>query len=148
MSRNTKNIGNETTGEVEKIANPPSTTPSNSCHVVGSPSGVMPAMRFSSLSSTVVYRMRSPAFSSCTPFPPQRHGIYPRAIWSKSGRVAARLNLLSTPGLVRLAHVGRRLDRRNELQRHVPQSDDSNNGACNVLQHEVVQHDRPNEDVN
>lgn len=57
------------------------------------------------------------------------------------------LDLLGTPALVRFAHVRRRLDRWNELQRDVSETDEGNHRTINDAQHVVVQQDRTDKDV-
>ena len=52
------------------------------------------------------------------------------------------LNLLGTPASgLGLAHVGRRLDRRNELEANVADADEPNDGAGNDSHPAVVQED-------
>lgn len=58
-----------------------------------------------------------------------------------------RLDLLSTPALVRLAHVRRRLDGRDELQGHVSDTGEANQGGGDDAEHVVVQQNGANEDV-
>lgn len=60
---------------------------------------------------------------------------------------ARRLDLLSAPSLVRLAHVGRRLNRRNELEHDVSDTNDTDNGGSNLAQNGVVEQDTADEDV-
>lgn len=57
------------------------------------------------------------------------------------------LNLLGPPTLVRLAHVRRRLNGRDELKDQVCDTDDTNDATGNLAQNVVVQEDRTNEDV-
>lgn len=61
--------------------------------------------------------------------------------------LGASLDLLSTPTLIRLAHVRRRLDGGNELEDEVANTDETDDGAGNVTQHPVVQQDGADEDV-
>lgn len=57
------------------------------------------------------------------------------------------IHLLSTPALVSLAHVRWGLDRRNELQSQVSETDEANNRTGNVPQHTVVQQERSDKDI-
>lgn len=57
------------------------------------------------------------------------------------------LDLLSTPALVSLAHVGRGLDRRNELESDVADTNEADNAAGNDAEDMVVEEDRADEDV-
>lgn len=57
------------------------------------------------------------------------------------------LHLLGAPAGVGLPHVGRRLNRRDELQNDVADTDKTNNGASNDAQHTVMQQDRADKDV-
>lgn len=61
--------------------------------------------------------------------------------------LGASLDLLSTPTLVRFAHVRRGLNGGNELEDEVADTDETDNGAGNVTQHQIVQQDGANEDV-
>lgn len=59
----------------------------------------------------------------------------------------AVLHLLCAPAGVGLPHVGGRLDRRDELEDNVANTDEADNGARDDAQHAAVQQDRAYEDV-
>lgn len=58
-----------------------------------------------------------------------------------------RLDLLSTPTLVRLAHVGGRLDGGDELQHHVGNTSDADDRGGDLAEDVAVQNDAANEDI-
>lgn len=58
-----------------------------------------------------------------------------------------RLDLLGAPALVRLAHIGGRLDRRNELQHQVSNTSDADDGGGDLAEDVVVEKDAADEDV-
>ena len=57
------------------------------------------------------------------------------------------LHLLGAPALIRLAHVGRRLDGRDELKDKVANTGDADDRPRNNTQHMIVQENRADEDV-
>lgn len=57
------------------------------------------------------------------------------------------LDLLGTPALVGFAHVRRWLDRRNELEGDVSETDEGDQRTINDAQHMVVQQNGTDEDV-
>lgn len=60
---------------------------------------------------------------------------------------AAGLDLLSTPALVGLAHVGGGLDGGNELESQVSETSETDDGASDVAEHVAVEEKTANEDV-
>ena len=58
-----------------------------------------------------------------------------------------QLDLLGAPALVGLAHVRGGLDRGNEFQSQVADTDETDKRTGNVAQDVTVQHDRSDEDV-
>jgi hypothetical protein len=100
---------------------------------------------------------------SSTTLQPPRHSFPrqtpsnqpPSAPWTRNhwrhGRlVKARLpflDLLSAPPSIRLAHVRRRLNGRDELEGGIGDADDANDGTGNDPENVVVEQDAANEDV-
>lgn len=57
------------------------------------------------------------------------------------------LNLLRTPAAVAFAHVGWSLDRGNEFQRYVTDTDKANDRTCDDAEDVVLEEDGSDEDV-
>lgn len=60
---------------------------------------------------------------------------------------ASHLDLLGTPALVGLAHVGRRLDGGDELEDKVGNTGDTDDGGGDLTQDVVVEENAADEDV-
>lgn len=88
-----------------------------------------------------------PSFSPCA------SSVAPRTSRRKirdlrtCGIAGARLHLLGTPTGVGLPHVGRRLNRRDELQDDIADTDETDDGASDDAQHTVMQQNRADKDV-
>src|SRR5690349_25140019 len=58
------------------------------------------------------------------------------------------LHLLCTPSCIRLTHVGRWLNRRDEFQDGISYPNNANDGAKDIAEDMVVEEDGANKDIN